>query len=592
MRALPDDVENALLFKCLSEDARAALASRLETVPLARGEVLMRQGEPALALYVVLCGRFTVSRNDCRAPLSEIGAGQPVGEMGFLTGAPRTATVTALRDSLVLKLSRDEFEELAREHPGIWPALTQTLARRLAETSAAFASLAPAAPAPHPRTVALIRAGRSALPEGFVARLTSLLASEPQTLVVTPDWASSLGLGKAKLSDEEATRRLNDLERGHDLILFIADPEPTPWSEKAIRHADLAVAVADHATLDSRPNALEQLAEKLLPPDARRLVLLHPGRGRITGTRRWLSERTVAMHHHVALDRDHDIERLVRFIRGTALGLVACGGGAFCSAHIGVWKALIERGREPDILGGTSGGSAMAAAFLLNGDPVAMEAVVHDIFVTNKAMRRYTWPRYSLLDHAHFDAQLRANFGSGDIEDLWLPYFAVSANLSRFSLNVHRSGPLWLAIRASSAIPVLLPPVYTAEGEMLADGCLIDNVPVATMHELKSGPNLVVAFELPELQRFAVDYAALPSRGELIRLALNPLARGSLPDAPGVAAVLMRALMANRHDFGRHLRAEDRLIVPDFPPDMGPLDWHRHAEMIERAYVATLRQLG
>ena len=61
---------------------------------------------------------------------------------------------------------------------------------------------------------------------------------------------------------------------------------------------------------------------------------------------------------------------------------------------------------------------------------------------------------------------------------------------------------------------MLLPPVYTAKGEMLVDGCLLDNVPIRTMHQLKNGPNVVVSFHLPELERFDVDYDTLPTRAE------------------------------------------------------------------------------
>ena len=42
----------------------------------------------------------------------------------------------------------------------------------------------------------------------------------------------------------------------------------------------------------------------------------------------------------------------------------------------------------------------------------------------------------------------------------------------------------------------------------------------------------------------------------------------------------MRAMMANRQDFDRHLRPEDLLLVPPFPPGMGILDWHRHTELM------------
>jgi NTE family protein len=139
---------------------------------------------------------------------------------------------------------------------------------------------------------------------------------------------------------------------------------------------------------------------------------------------------------------------------------------------------------------------------------------------------------------------------------------------------------------------VLLPPVYTANGEMLVDGCLLDNVPIRTMHQLKSGPNVVVSFDIPELQRFDVDYEALPSRAELIQMSLNPFARHSLPEAPGLTTVLMRSLMANRHDFNRQLKTDDLLLVPPIPDDMGILDWRRHTELFEAAYAWGLEEMA
>jgi predicted acylesterase/phospholipase RssA len=55
-----------------------------------------------------------------------------------------------------------------------------------------------------------------------------------------------------------------------------------------------------------------------------------------------------------------------------------------------------------------------------------------------------------------------------------------------------RTGPLWEAVRASSAIPGILPPFFTSEGRMLVDGGCIDNMPFRSMHRLKTGPNVVV----------------------------------------------------------------------------------------------------
>src|SRR6185295_8378686 len=459
-----------------------------------RGDVLVRQGEVADALYIVVTGRFSVTVEGRCQMIAELGPGQPVGEIAFLAGGARTATVTALRDSLVLRLGRAEFEELSAKNPSILRTLTVTLARRLAERN--IARLPP--PDPRPRTVTLIRAGASELPPGFVVGLARVFRRSNHTMLVWPEMARTVLPASVPIDSTEATRALNALEADYDYVLYVAEPELTPWSEKAIRQADLVLAVGRHWA-DDEPNALERMAAELLPPDAQRLVLLHETRGAIASTARWLRRRNIAMHHHVALDNVGDAERLYRFINGTALGLVACGGGAYCAAHIGLYKALVQSGLTFDIMGGTSGGAAMTAGFAMGAHPDDVDLATHDIFVTNRAMRRYTWPRYSLIDHTHYDRQLAKYYSGVDIEDLWIPYFCVSTNLSSYDLHRHRHGDLWAAVRASGSVPVLLPPYYTKDGHMLVDGALLDNVPVRVMHELKSGPNVVISFEVPKL---------------------------------------------------------------------------------------------
>lgn len=575
------------IFADLDASERAALAEEIETRSLKRGAVLVRQGDAADALYIVLSGRFAVMIAGRRDPIAEIGPDQPVGEIAFLTGGTRTASVVAMRDSLVLRLGRAEFERLSAKCPSIWRTLTSTLSQRLAATTASEAP----APDPRARTIAIIRAGEVCVPPRFIAALTSVFSATARTLVLDADkFAEILPKGVA-LDSPQATQFLNELESTYDYLLFVADEDVSPWSQKAVRHADLVLGVGLHAA-NPTPSRLEKLVAEFVHPEARRLVLLHERRGPITGTARWLRWRSVAMHHHAVLDERADIERLFRFINGTAVGFVACGGGALCAAHVGLYKALIESGLEFDIMGGTSAGAAMAGAFAMGKHPDDIDRGTHDIFVTNKAMQRYTWPRYSLLDQRHYDHQLYRYFGGTNIEDLWVPYFAVSTNLSSFELHRHERGELFAAIRASGSVPVMLPPVYTREGEMLVDGCLLDNVPIRTMHELKSGPNVVVSFHIPELQRFEVDYAALPSRAELIQMSLNPFARHKLPEAPGLTTVLMRSLMANRHDFNRQLKPDDLLMVPPIPDDMGILDWHRHTELVANAYSWGLKEMA
>jgi NTE family protein len=102
---------------------------------------------------------------------------------------------------------------------------------------------------------------------------------------------------------------------------------------------------------------------------------------------------------------------------------------------------------------------------------------------------------------------------------------------------------------------------------------------------------VVISFEVPKLERFEVDYEALPGRGELLKCILNPFLRHLLPRAPGVGTVLMRSMMANRQDFERHLRDSDLLLVPPVPSDMGILDWHRHTELMDLCYRWGMREM-
>ena len=587
------------LFQGLPAADLVLLEQQLDAILVSRGVCVVREGEDAGALYVVVSGRFAVEIDGNPEPVTEIGQGATIGEIAFFAGGQRTASVRAIRDSVVVRLTRADFDAISIRAPAIWTTIASTLATRLAIETRKSANLRKSASGltragPRPRTIALIRAGSAPIPPGFIEAFITIANATAGTLVVT---SGSIGghVANGAPADAATTAALNDLEARYDTIVFIADGTLTAWSEKAISQADAVLAVAVHpdGPLGSAVprNALELFAATLHKPSALRLAIVHPRRGSIQGTRHWLHERTPFLHHHVALNDPPSIARLWRFLRGEAYGFVACGGGAYCAAHIGVYKAFREAETSFDFFGGTSGGAAMAAAFAQDLEPAEINARVHRMFIEGKALARYTLPRYSLLDHTHFDHHLRKEYGDVRVEDVWLPYFAVSADLSSATLEVHRTGPLWQAIRASSAIPGLLPPYYTADGRTLVDGSVIANVPVEMMHALKTGPNVIVSVHAPETERVEVDYNALPARRQLLWRALNPFAPGTLPKAPSAATVLVRSLMANRGHYQHHIGPDDWLLVPPTPKNMSALDWRRHSELMQAAYGYTAAQI-
>ncbi|URK89311.1 cyclic nucleotide-binding domain-containing protein (plasmid) [Rhizobium sp. RCAM05350] len=129
------------MFDRTSLVALEALAAESDRRVLRRGEVLVREGDPSDRFFIVLSGRFTVHKGDLSVSIAEIGQGELVGEVGFFAGLPRTATVLAARDSIVLDIRGCDFEKAAEALPSLRQAVTTFLARRFAVQSPSSALL-------------------------------------------------------------------------------------------------------------------------------------------------------------------------------------------------------------------------------------------------------------------------------------------------------------------------------------------------------------------------------------------------------------------------------------------------------------------
>jgi NTE family protein len=574
--------EDFALFRNLTAEQRLKVLNAMVRQDLLRGQLLVAQGSPSDSLFLVLHGALAVRRSGEIEPIAELRAGEMVGEIGFFGDIPRTADVVAIRDTCVLMLTRKAYQDLAEDAPALVEALLAALARRFAKETA---RLTPMRASPKARTVALIGGGDEPLPGDFERRIRDgLVAIDAE--IVDPARVNAM-FPSRPLDAPEVADWLNKLEHTAALVVYLGGREPSFWARKAIRQADMVVFACRG---DAPPPALsevEAFACEVHPVSARRLVRIHDRRSnRVAGTGAWLARLPCFMHHHVALEDQVDIDSLIRFLSGRAIGFVAAGGGSFGTAHIGIYKAFRERGVMFDIFVGTSVGAAMAAGFAKNLEAEDLDRGTHEIFVNSRSFRQPTWPRYSLLDHKVFDRALAGQYGHDcRIEDCWRPFAAVATNLSTHDLELIRTGLLWQAVRASSAIPGLLPPFYTTEGAMLVDGCLIDNVPLAPMHQLKSGPNLVVHFGEPAAEMFDVQYSDLPGRLELIAAMLLPFGRKKLPAAPSAVNVLWRSLVAHQRYDVLPTAALDLVMRPPLPLGVDVTDFDRHTDIFLASYL-------
>ncbi len=109
------------LFAPFNQDERRALMEMWKSKQFARGEVLLEEGKKGAGLYLCLSGALEVSKKQPggQVILAQLGAGDMFGEMSLITGQPTVATVTAVSDCFVLRLTKQKFDEVIMTHPQV-----------------------------------------------------------------------------------------------------------------------------------------------------------------------------------------------------------------------------------------------------------------------------------------------------------------------------------------------------------------------------------------------------------------------------------------------------------------------------------------
>ncbi len=502
-----DFLAEVSVFTGVDPDLMAELAGQVEWCHIHGGGILFRQGEEGDALYMVVSGRLRVlvERPDGKGierVLRDVTRGETVGELALIAGEARSATVVALRDTELGKISRSAFSRLMERDPRSMLGITRMLAGWLTN---------PAQPEPaHPATIALVPLGRESPLADTARQLSVALSRLGRTLHLNSAIIDRMvGPGTSQLGDRDPaypalTRWLNDQEAEYQFILYQADLEYSPWTMRCLSQADRILQVARNGDGPAGESGFgpRGSAGAIGGGADQELVLVHEA-GYPGGTAEWLSRGDFRTHHHVKLDGGPDFDRLARHLNGTAVGLVLGGGGARGFAHIGVIKALRELGIPVDRLGGTSMGAVIAAQYAAGMSPEEMVELNRRGWIGFRPHRDFTLPLISMLSGRAAGRMLKMMFGDRMIEDLWLNYYCVSTNLSRAELMVHRQGPVRRWVRASIALPGSAPPLIGDAGDLLIDGGVLDNVPIGAMQQL--GEASIIAVDVSPDVDLVVD---------------------------------------------------------------------------------------
>ena len=559
-----DDVERAVaecgLFDSVTDEARAALLASFEGVRIVTGETLLREGDPADHLYIVRHGRLratVVDADGADVMVGEIGKGEVVGEMAVITDQDRSATVRAMRDTDLFRLPAVAFGRLVQDYPAMLRPFASVVVDRLRQ-----AMLRPARPA-LPATIVLVPTG-----SGDTVAFANALAEQ------LTDFTTVVLTGDGAADRTNAAAWLLDIENQTEISLLVADPDPTPWTQLCLRHADRINLIASPDD-DPAPTAVERDAACAARFDEvpTHLVMCDRRRPAIGP---WLAARRLDSHINIDPTDRADLGRLARVMTGTANIAVLGGGGARGFAHFGVLRALDEADVPIDGIIGTSAGAVAGGLIALSSDVAEAERMALAWFDSVRWRRDFTPPRVALTSGRTMSEALRSFSDGIDIEQLAVNYAAVSCDLVTAKPFIHDRGPLWQAMRSSGSVPGIFPPLLV-DGRLLVDGGLIANMPTDIARERHPNARLIAVD--------VGDPAGIVTGGsnpDGIVNGWDRLRRRTSADTVTLSRLLMRLTELGRNDS---TDSADVTIRPDVR-GFGITETSQAREIIRRGYEA------
>jgi NTE family protein len=384
-------------------------------------------------------------------------------------------------------------------------------------------------------------------------------------------------------AEHAPTEWFSTVEQRHDFVLFTADKGETGWINLCARQVDrlLLIGRSDQAP-PFEPSAFAGRAmheHRLID-----LLLVHPASAaRPSGASAWIDAGPFARYFNIRDNYAPDAERIARGLCGASVGLVLSGGGARAYAHIGAVRALREAGTPIDLMGGTSMGAIIAAGVALEWtDPEIAERIRH-AFVASSPLADVAFPMIAMTQGRLVRERLEENFGEMMIEDLWLPYYCVSSNLTTGEAHIHDRGKLARALRASASLPGVMPP-QIQNGAVLVDGAVTNNLPVDVMRRWHRGA--VVGVDVAE------EGALNPQDVENPKSLFKWIASGAWRRGPPVVALLIRAATVSSMRSVEDLAQNTDLLITPMIDGVGLQDWRAFEPAVEAGYQATVAALN
>ncbi|TDF37590.1 cyclic nucleotide-binding domain-containing protein [Alteromonadaceae bacterium M269] len=568
------------LSPAINAEFLETMLKRCQFITTESNHVLFQQGDSGSSAYFLLSGKLGAYVGNRDTQVGEINRGELFGEMSVISGEERSATIIASRHSELAQISKDSFKYLSRKYPLINNFVIKTLMSRLRAQNE--------------------RLQRQHKPKNRV--IMSLFDNNESDTDVIKAIQSELSKDSLHFTSSETVvdalspphqfedipphrveAFLEDQEMKYELGLFSTCYKEQEWSHHCLKRAD-EVWLVIHAA--SSPNDIAgRITTYLQQPYWQHLkvnlILLHKS-SQIRGTSAWAEHFDAHHYYHVIEGDNQSVARIARQLQDKAVSFVLGGGGAKGFAHIGVLQALEEANVPIDSVGGTSIGSVMSGWIARGFNAQQMKEAVQEYFVSVNPLGDYTLPIISLSKSSRLDKLLYHSFQEVNIEDLPIPFFCMSSNLSIAQEKCHDKGKLWRAIRASLAIPGIITPAID-NGHFLVDGGLLNNLPCDLMNDRSTGP--VLAIDVTDVDNFDTQLSSIP--GPWSTAWKKWISRQKVA-VPTILETLLRSTMlASYNKRNDNKRKVDYYIQPDVK-EFGILDFTHADEIIEKGYKTGL----
>jgi predicted acylesterase/phospholipase RssA len=549
------DIWASPLLAGFSGEVGARLTGQPDRVRLAAGEWLFREGEQADTAYLIRSGRIEiVIEHPSEVVVRQVKRGAMIGELALLINGVRSASARASRDTELTALSREHFEQLVLGSPGFALGLLRAMAGQVA------ANRAPAGAPTPPSTIAVVGLDAGAPAARIGAELTVALAAYRPADELKPD---------RDRNETEFRQLLKGAEARHDHVVLTTDASGAedPWASFCLREADVVVAIT---TGSPSPAWLERAA---VLRDCELIVIDAPLSAELEAA---VAPREVqVVYGRSALNAC--IAGTARRLAGRSVGLVLSGGGARALAHIGVLQELERAGIVIDRFGGASMGAIVSGLAARGASAGEIIDLCRQVMLDSNPAKDYTLPVYSLIRGGKTRRALESVFGDQRIEELPRRWFCVTADLVSRQLIVHRTGRMADAIYSSMALPGIYPPIPTAEGRLLVDGGVMDNLPVESMAGWAEGP--IIAVDVSQ-RLGVVALAPRPGLEHLARLTRSLLTGYERPMPALRETIHWTIALGSSDTVAAGMRHADLVISPQVE-GIGILDWKQLPRALE-----------